>query len=58
MKSATSPLAAKFTCFNLWVVFSTVNLLNSEVVIDLLWSGLLFSISVRAVAKLVILAIF
>ena len=54
-----SPLAAKFACFNLSVKFSAVNLLNSGVVIYLLWSDILFSTAVRAiaVAKLVILRI-
>ena len=59
MESAVSPLFAKFACFNLKVIFSAVNLLNSGVVIYLLWSGILFSTTVRAVlvAKLVILDI-
>ena len=54
-----SPLVAKFVCFNLAVKCSVVNLLNSGVVIDLLWSGILFSTAVRAVvaAKLLILGI-
>ena len=54
-----SLLAAKFACFNLSVKFSAVNLLNSGVVIYLLWSDILFSTAVRAiaVAKLVILRI-
>ena len=55
-----SPLVAKFTGFNLAVKFSAVNLLNSRVVIYLLWLGILFSTAVRVilVAKLVILGIF
>ena len=50
---------AKFSCANLAVKCSAVNLLKSGVVIYLLWSGILFSTAVRAVviAKLVILSI-
>ena len=50
---------AKFACANLAVKLPAVNLLNSGVVIYLLWSGILFSTAVRAVvvAKLVILGI-
>ena len=52
-------LLTKFSCANLGGTFSVVNLLNSGVVLYLLWSRILFSISVRAVvvAKLVILFI-
>ena len=59
MKSAISPLVAKFSCFNLAVKFSIVNLLYSGVVIYLPWLGTLFSTVVRAVsvAKLLILVI-
>ena len=65
MKSAVSPLVARFVCFNLAVTFSTINLLNSQVVIYIyiyiyiymcvcvcvciLWSGNIFSTVVRAV---------
>ena len=42
MKSAVSPLVAKFACFNFAVKFSAINLLNSAVVVYLLWSGILF----------------
>ena len=54
-----SPLVAKFACFNLSVKFSAVHLLSSGVVIYLLWSDILFSTGVRAiaVAKLVTLGI-
>ena len=54
-----SPLVAKFACFNLSVRFSAIHLLNSGVVIYLLWSDISFSTAVRAiaVAKLVILGI-
>ena len=54
-----SPLVAKFASFNLSVKFSAVHLLNSGVVIYLLWSDILFSTGVRAiaVAKLVTLGI-
>ena len=53
---------AKFACANRVAKFSAVNLLNSGVVLYLLWSGVLFSIAVRAVvvvvvAKLVMLGI-
>ena len=52
-------MLAKFACANLTAKFSAVNLLNSGVVIYLLWSGILFSTAARsAVAdKLVILGI-
>ena len=53
MKLAISFLLAKFTCANLEAKFSSVNLLNSVVVIYLLWSGILFS----TIPKLVILGI-
>ena len=49
MKSAILALVAESDCFNLTVNFSAVNLLNSGVVIYLLWSGILFSTAVRAV---------
>ena len=42
-KSAISPLVAKFA-----VKFSTVNFLNSGVVIYLLWLGILFSTAVSS----------
>ena len=50
---------AKFTSFNLAVKFSAINLSNSGVVINLLWSVILFStaVTVAVVAKLVILGI-
>ena len=60
MKSVISPLVAKFAWFDITVKFSAFNLLNSGIVIYLLWSGILFSAAVRAavvVAKLVILGI-
>ena len=51
-------MPAKFACANLAVKFSDANLLNSEVVIYLLWPGVLFSIvSAVVIAKLVILGI-
>ena len=52
-------MLAKFAFANLAAIFSNVNLLNSEVVIYLLWSDILFPTAVRAlvVAKLVILGI-
>ena len=53
MKLAISFLLAKFACANLEAKFSSVNLLNSVVVIYLLWSGILFS----TIPKLVILGI-
>ena len=58
-KSAISSLVAKFACFNLLVIFSAVNSLNSGVVIYLLWSGILFSTAVAEilVVKLVILGV-
>ena len=56
MKSEISPSFAKFACSNLAVKFSTVILLNSGVVIYLLWSGILLSTALKAavVAKLAI----
>ena len=42
-------MLAKFACANLAVKFYAVNLLNSGVVMYLLWSGILFSTAVRAV---------
>ena len=59
MKLEISFLLAKVACANLAVKLSAVNLLNSIVVIYLLWSGISFSTAVRAVlvAKLVILGI-
>ena len=59
MNLAILPLVAKFACFNLEVKFSAINLLNSGVVIYLLWSGILFSSVAGAalVAKLVTLGI-
>ena len=56
MKSEISRLFAKFACSNLAVKFSAVILLNSGVVIYLLWSGILFSAALKAavVAKLAI----
>ena len=59
MKLAISFLLAKFIWANLAAKVSTVNLSNSEAVIYLLWSIILFSRAVRAVvvAKLVILSI-
>ena len=58
-KSAILSLVAKFACFILALKFSGINLINSGVVIYLLWSGILFSTAVRAVlvTKLVILGI-
>ena len=52
-------MLAQFPCDNLAAKFSAVNLLNSGVVIYLLWSGILFSTAVRAivVAQLVTLGI-
>ena len=52
-------MLAKFACANLAATVSADNLLNSGVVIYLLWSGILFSTAVRAivVVKLVILGI-
>ena len=52
-------MLAKFGCANIAAIVSADNLLNSGVVIYLLWSGILFSTAVRAivVAKLVILGI-
>ena len=57
--SAISSLVAKFICFNLAVIVSVVNLLNSRVVIYLQYPGILFSTAVRAlvVAKWVILGV-
>ena len=59
MKLAISLLLAKFAGATLAAKFSADNLLNSGVVIYLLWSGILFSRVVRAVvvAKFVILDI-
>ena len=58
MKSCIPPSVAKFACLNLAVKFSIAIFLNSGVVIDLLWSGILFSTAVKAVvAKLVKLGI-
>ena len=56
MKLAKLYLLAKLACANLTVKFSAVNLLNSGVVIYLFWSGIVYSIPVRAVVvvKLVI----
>ena len=59
-KLATSPLVATFACFNLAVKVSAVNLLNSVVVIYLLWLDILFSTALKAVlvvTKLVILGV-
>ena len=58
-KSAISPLVVKCVYFNLAVKFLAVNLLSSEVVMYLLWSGILFSTAVRVVvlAKLVIFGV-
>ena len=52
-------MVARFTCFNLVVKFSAVDLINSGVVIYVLWPDILFSTAVRAVvvARLVILGI-
>ena len=52
-------MLAKFACANLAAKCSAVNLLNSGVVIYLLWSAILFSTAVRTVvvAKLIILCI-
>ena len=52
-------MLATFACTNLAAKFSAVNLLNFEVVVYLLWSGILFSIAVATVviAKLVRLGI-
>ena len=59
--SSKSVFVTKFACSNLATKFSAVGLLNSGVVMYLswLWSGILFSIAVRAVlvAKLVMLGI-
>ena len=59
MKLAISLLLVKFAGATLAAKFSADNLLNSGVVIYLLWSGILFSRVVRAVvvAKFVILDI-
>ena len=56
MKSEISRLFAKFAYSNLAVKFSAAILLNSGVVIYLLWSGILFSAALKAavVAKLAI----
>ena len=52
-------MLAKFSCANFAANFSALNLLNSEVVIYVLWLSILFSTAVRAVvvANLVILGI-
>ena len=52
-------MLTKFACANRTVKFSAVNLLNSGVVIYLLWSGILLSTTVKAVvvAKLIIIGI-
>ena len=52
-------MLAKFACANLAAKFSAVNLLNSGVVIYLIWSGIYFSTAVSSVvvAKLEILGI-
>ena len=42
-------MLAKLACANLEAKFSDVNLLNSETVIYLLWSAILFSTVARAV---------
>ena len=47
---------AKFACANRVAKFSAVNLLNSGVVLYLPWSGVLFSIAVRAVVVVVVVA--
>ena len=58
-KLAVSLLFAKFACDNLAVIYLGANLLNSWVVIYLLWSCILFLTAVRAVVvgKLIILGI-
>ena len=58
-KLAISALVDKFACFNLPVTFCAVNVLNSRVVIYLLWLDFLLSTVVGAPlgAKLVILGI-
>ena len=58
-KLVKSFLLAKFACAYPAATFSVVNLLNSVVLIYLLWSDILFSTVVRAVvvAMLVILGI-
>ena len=52
-------MLAKFASANLAAKFSAVNILNSAVVIYLLWSDVLFSTALRAVvvAKLAVLGI-
>ena len=49
-KLAVSFLLPKLACANLTAKISAVNLVNSGVVIYLLWSGILFSTAVTAVA--------
>ena len=57
-KSAMSPLDAKFAFLNLALKCSAVNLLNSGVVVYLLWLCILFStVKAVVVAKLLILGI-
>ena len=53
-------MLAKFVCLSLAAKFYAANLLKSGVVIYLLWSGILFSTTVRAVVvvKLLMLGIF
>ena len=48
---------AKFACANRVAKFSAVNLLNSGVVLYLPWSGVLFSIAVRAVVVVVVVVV-
>ena len=50
-------LFAKFAYFILAIKFFSVRLLNSGVVIYLLWQGTLFLTAVRAVRELVILGV-
>ena len=59
-KLVISFLLAKFACAYLAAKFSVVNLLNSVVLIYLLWSDILFTTVVRAVvvAMLVILGFY
>ena len=59
MKLAISIFLYKFACSNLALKFSAVNLLNSGVLIYLLWSCIFFLATARAVvvAKLLILDI-
>ena len=51
-------MLAKFACLSLAAKFYAANLLKSGVVIYLLWSGILFSTTVRVVVKLLMLGIF